>query len=82
MKKAWIQQFTDGSDLVSLSIESDGIKPEEIVSVSQSTFPSDNPNRHVIVLGLFNNDDINKLAQCLDLHRTDSAYFDNFDNSQ
>lgn len=80
--KVWIHQFTEGSDLVSLSIESDGLKPEDIVSVTQSTFPAENPNRHVIVLGLFNTEDVNKLAQCLDLYRTDSAYYDNFDHSQ
>ena len=82
MKKAWINQFHEGSDLVSLSIESDGIEPENIVAVTQSTFPVEPPHRHVIVLGLFSSEDINKLAQCLDLYRTDSAYYDNFDDSQ
>ncbi len=71
MKKAWVAQFTDGSELVSLSIESDGLEPENIINVSETMFPAVNPSRHVIVLGLLSQDDINKLAQCLDKHRTD-----------
>ena len=72
LKKVWLTKYDENSDLYSLTLESIG--PEKNsgkkICVTENTFPAnptpEHPKRHVIVISLFDTDDLIILRNNID----------------
>lgn len=57
LKKAWLNEHADG--LNTLTLESSSVFPaHQRLSVHENTFPAVQPQHHVMVIGLLNDDDL------------------------
>ena len=71
LKNFWVTLFATNDEMFTLSFESAELEEFSRVHSQELLFPAASPTRHVLLVKLLSQDDINLIAKVLDKHRTD-----------